>query len=900
MPFRRLAILVFLCFSASLASLSAQTAPVQVQARMAQAQIQPQAVPEAPVSKFPRVDVLYRDFSSSCPNAADPTGTQDSTCALQAAIDYADSQTIGGQVASLYFPAGSYRISKSLRLPCDLQVLTDGPTASAITLAPGVRTNAITVYPPAHSISDEFLCAGGIDGLMIAGSGHENTGTLLELINASGYRLNDVKLYNGGGRGLALLGSSERIESHNLQIDAVRWPIVMTVNANEDHFYKTNIDGPGVTADGYCFNVNCVDGRFPAANAGSPTPIRPDPHGAVWMEGVNVGFYGGSIKSLEYQPAFHIVVAQSNTIANFYFENFPDHDRPNINSSVIVGGVYPSTKLTSPLNGNSASVEDTSWFPDYASDPADVQKYLANACYEQDWIMPADFAWGDSSPSSAVPGVARDQYEKVCMAGMAGDGHMYLTQRHISSGAFASTAPAGINWPAGSIVHMINSTLAYGSGVTLLSNHFGALLPGGSGYAAQCNDNGPNTCGNIIAGVIPDGYFFSASSRAAAPAGTPPASLTLIANSLWPGNQESLGTGYIKVHSRAYITILGAPPAIPLHLQTDSVLHGAETSSDVLPVVHAVQYANGTSAQVVLSRPDAGSWIDTYHGFYEQAVSTNDPSMGSNPGIGSANGHQFANSSCWFDTGTTQSPHAAHRFCLTGSPGPSAGWEFDTWNGKTWVSTFSVTDENGQGRIRLNGSLVLGASNAKISGVSGDASTLATVKGPLTPGHLVMVDANGNLRDGGLPQQGSSNIDTLPSGFGGGGGQAFASTAPAHPVTACSFDRDGLTAPLENQPVCIVPHTGTYEITLNGRASTMGSSGNLNAVRVSVATSPGAGVQSCATDAAVRLTTGSMQQFAGPCTLHIEAGQPVTVSTETSGIAGNAAYGVSVLMKQVQ
>jgi len=83
-------------------------------------------------------------------------------------------------------------------------VLTDGPTASALTLVPNSHGNAVTVIPPKYP-----LCAGGIDGLTIEGSGHTDTGTLLEIVNAPGYRLNDVRLYNSGGRGLSLQGYTE-------------------------------------------------------------------------------------------------------------------------------------------------------------------------------------------------------------------------------------------------------------------------------------------------------------------------------------------------------------------------------------------------------------------------------------------------------------------------------------------------------------------------------------------------------------------------------------------------------------------------------------------------------------------------------------------------------------------
>jgi Pectate lyase superfamily protein len=135
---RRTFCVIFLAAANVLAQQAAQT-------HLSASEMQLQHVAANPVSKFPRVNILHQDFASGCPNAADPAGQKDSTCAIQAAIDYADSHTVGGQLSALYFPVGNYLISNTLRLPCNLQVLTDGPTASAITLAPNSRSNAITV-----------------------------------------------------------------------------------------------------------------------------------------------------------------------------------------------------------------------------------------------------------------------------------------------------------------------------------------------------------------------------------------------------------------------------------------------------------------------------------------------------------------------------------------------------------------------------------------------------------------------------------------------------------------------------------------------------------------------------------------------------------------------------------
>jgi hypothetical protein len=937
MPTPKLMLCLTIMVTAAAALAQAPSRPA-AQTRIAAAQIQAQHVTAAPVSKFPRVNILHQDFANGCPNAADPTGAKDSTCALQAAIDYADSQTIGGQQSALYFPAGNYHISNALRLPCSLQVLTDGPTASAITLAPGSRSNAITVHPAAHPINDSFLCAGGIDGLMIQGSGHTNTGTLLEIVNASGYRLNDVKLYNSGGRGLSLQGSAERIESHNLQIDAVRWPIVMTVNSNEDHFFKTNIDAPGISADGYCFGINCVDGKAPGPHqgpGGGPTPIRPDPHGAVWMSGVDVAFYGGSIKSLEFEHAFHVAIAQSNTIANFYFENFPDHGRTVINSAVVVGGILPMTKLTDRLDGScktncSVSVANTDWFPDYMNDPADMRNYLSQACGETDWIMPADFEWGNHTPSAFVPGVARDQYEAACVNGMAGDGKMYIGQRNLSSGPLLSTAPPNTSWPSGSIVHMATNVITYGSGVTMISNHVSGMTPGDAGYHPDCDDSDARTCANIIVGPIPDGYLLNpAGSKANSPLASLSASLIMIGDSMFSGGYEALGSGYVKVHTRGYLTILGQPANIASRAETDDTLKGKETLDGMVPQVQAVQYPTGAHAQVVMSRPDTGGFLNTYSGFFEQAVTSSDPALGSNPGGHYANGHQFVNSSCWYDAGSAQAPHAGNRFCMKGGTQftPSnAGWEYDIWNGRQWVDAFNVTG-SGQGAANIDvsgntktGSLQVGSSNVQLKSVSGNSSTLATVAGPLVSGHVLVADANGNIRDGGPAARASldrndDSGDAIVSGFGGGANGAGVNgpnangpdgdgpsslAAQTTPVVVCSFARDGFTSSLPATTLCAIPRTGTYEITVNTRTAIAGTSGRLLGANVSVAPVAGASAQSCSISAPVNLSSYSPQQFAGPCTLRIDAGQIVSFDTAAEDITGKAAYGLSILVKQVQ
>ena len=55
-------------------------------------------------------------------------------------------------------------------------------------------------------------CEGGIYDLTIEGSGHTTTGTLLELDAIVSFSLQNLRLFNGGGRGIQINGGSERLD----------------------------------------------------------------------------------------------------------------------------------------------------------------------------------------------------------------------------------------------------------------------------------------------------------------------------------------------------------------------------------------------------------------------------------------------------------------------------------------------------------------------------------------------------------------------------------------------------------------------------------------------------------------------------------------------------------------
>ncbi|MBT9331685.1 glycosyl hydrolase family 28-related protein [Paracidobacterium acidisoli] len=222
------------------------------------------------ISKLPRVDVRHPDFgqAAGCPNAADAKGVNDSTCAIRAAIAFANTAGVSGSsYPVVYLPAGTYRVSDFLHVSCNLTVEGDGESATVIELTNDTGSGLIAFSRNnPDGLNDGGQCYGGLRDLTVrAKDGHLFTGALVEIANAAGYSFHRVRLDNSGGYGLKAM-AAERVFADQLTIDNTRWPLVGP--GNEGHFIKLNINGPGRTSDGYCWGANCVDGRDIAAYAG--------------------------------------------------------------------------------------------------------------------------------------------------------------------------------------------------------------------------------------------------------------------------------------------------------------------------------------------------------------------------------------------------------------------------------------------------------------------------------------------------------------------------------------------------------------------------------------------------------------------------------------------------------
>jgi hypothetical protein len=869
------------------------------------------------VSKLPRVDVTYPDFGSpsSCTYAADSTGINDSTCAINAAVAWAVAQQANGQYPPVYFPEGTYKITSALRLPCFLSYYGDGPSSTTLKQVTN-NANAVTVISTTNSLLDPWLCSGSLDDMTVTSSGsHLFTASLVEVNSASGFKLNRLKLFNGGGRGLVLNGSSERTETNDLQIDSVRYPLMMSTDSNEDHFFKTNIDSPGITMDGYCWSQNCPNGVPPnnnwtsaqtlqtitctsgtctvvvqggnsgsALNGDSPIPVDaaftiagvsdltavngtwtastvtnatpsaneytitasipgasgaatvtsatfqptvfPTHRCAVWASGANVAFYGGSIKTLEFTCGVQMWISQNNSINQIYFEGYPINGSARLNANIEEGGLAPKTTLAGSLawgaTGNLA-LADVSNFPNYVNDPEDdVLNTLDLAM-----VGPADFAWGSTTCSAYVHTstggcVQQGQYEIVGWGSVDGNGNMQVDSRDLSYQGYATSAPSGTVWPAGSLIEMLPANLSYGGGLIANGNHFNAIGQATSPYYSYCNDTGIFICSDVILGNVMDGFAAAPLNVTAGMHGSG-ALATFLGNTFFSGTSEAQGQGDIKITYSGSLTTLNAGvPNLPG--ETSEIANNQFGTQLSLPAVIPVQYGGGNNANMAYFDASSGTYINTYIGGYESRVngaSAETSTVGQNPSAMFAWGKQHSGSSCDYDTPAVGGTYAMNSWCeLGGVLNPTAGgWQYRVRNSSTgaWYPGFTVTNNN---------SATPGPTNSVTATVNGNLNVNGTIGG--TAGANIPNLSGSNYFSGALGVQGVSigdlsNLLPYSSNFTASGWDTPVGTAPT--ITTAQADSWGGTTASE---FTFASGTNQYAFEDSGSPATAGTVYNIS------------------------------------------------------------------------
>ncbi len=708
------------------------------------------------ISKLPKVDVRSTDFAGG----ADATGKRDSTAALQAAIAFAMSSSPSGEATYpvVYLPAGHYKINGTLRIPNMLQVEGDSKDGT-ILQETNATASLLTVYQAQGCTT--YYCYGGLENLTLEGTGKATGGSLLEL-NSGFFNLRNVHFFNHGGRGLQMNGASERVVGYDLSFYQVRWPMIMSGDSNEDYFYNTHVVEAGQTADGasgtpivnhYCYSVNCTNGVYAApGTTANPTVIYPDPHGSIDIDkAVNVSFIGGSVKSTNMISGVKVWAGTVIRFQNFYHEDpYYQGQVPSINRAYMIGGAGEQTYLTGVLSGSgvSVNVHDASWMPQFFGLTSDALQN--NGDYYPYVLLPQDFNRASTAPSAYVSGLNQNQFEIVNAEGFTPDGvlHIQPSGRHAGG-----SAPAGTQWPAGTVVEEYAQA---NPSVELDTVHINQIQgpQSGSGWQVGCNQANTNVCAEIVVGNMADVENPTATPATNqvglyAPLQDPNDPLTGAAGLLTMRHMEMFNAtgnpaiGMVAAAHRALVQIEGPNNPEYVEGQSATVYQTAGVQVDISGAtggskLFAPLYSTGVPADVTLTMPGGEELWDSLRGAFHKHTSLFGPYQQYGQFM---NGLQFQNLYCLFDTPLTDGAHIQNRFCNGGGPGNvggagtgyGGGIEYDSWNGSNWTDLFKVWGKNGTGTLAAYvpatfGSTVNVAGAATIAG----ALTAATVNKTVT------------------------------------------------------------------------------------------------------------------------------------------------------------------------
>jgi hypothetical protein len=510
---------------------------------------------------------------------------------------------------------------------------------------------------------------------------------------------------------------------------------VMTVSSTTGFSPWASVSGAGISSNTWVVAVqgNTVTLSQPTSSAESNSPvvstpvwkptIMPDHNAAVTFASAAGAIDDGSIKALFYAGCFHAVTFGSS-ISHFYCEGFPLNGQPTVNSAFQYGGDPPVTSLTGTLSGamsqySTVGVADNSWFQTYINDPQDILLFNAGDVVK---IVPQDYSYGNTNPSAYVTGVLRDQYELATVV-MSRNNQMVIIDRDDNG----STAPAGTSWPAGSqVAEYPQANGGYGP-LLLADNHVNVINPPSVNWSQGCDDQTENICGSYIIGSIPNEVSTFTVGQAGTLAGVGGASVELLANERWDGgfdvSGESEGAGFVKTVGRGgeVVSTWGG-----------SAIHNGygneSTTGQLLADGYVnVQGADGSYPYASYTDLDNGLTFNTTDG--GETVSNINTWSGGDPLTGSPTGStvglQFENSYCYWDTSPLSGGHATNRWCFKGGPGASgtaSGFEYDTWNGSSWVSQFGLSPtSNGttnlsvSGNVSVSGSLSAAELNGEIT-----------------------------------------------------------------------------------------------------------------------------------------------------------------------------------------
>ncbi len=580
------------------------------------------------------VNVTEPRFGQGCPNPADPYGKRDSTCAVRAALSFAESSGLpGGGYPVLYFPHGVYRVAgegftSALTVHKSVPIQGDGASNTTI-LNTSPHAAALTYQSVDECSGKPGYCPITIEGLTFAGLGHATEGGLIEIDSTNTGSMRRVVLAGTGGIALNLQGSSERWYFEDMEISDARWPVVLEGDTNETYFERVNVLEGGQSHD-WCYSVNCPDGKRIASGV-----WLPDPHSAVYLDGDNVHWNNSSIKSTAEIGGIRLAPVTSS-VTHTYIEGYPWGKQPRTNHAIAAPGKSELGHLTAPIDAGELDlpVDDAGWQPLFVNDPAQARLNGRHSYVTSYGIFPADYLAGSKEPSRDAPGALRGTVEMVEVGAFSGDGKAHLLAR--GKGARP--------WPAGSVMEQAPPN---GYGVLRIEeDHLNSLDPDDSGpYKSGCSDTAQREhwtsspsrlCAEVIAGLVPDGYMVPFPTQVYV---HQQHTLHLVDNTIYTGGVEQDGQGWIKIPGNANVQLDQVNEPLRAFRDAGTALQSYDNGIYHVQVVQWPGAKPASALAYVVDRA-AGVRFSPQEGFYEGDVMRN-----------GAVEHQTLHTPCWFSTG---------------------------------------------------------------------------------------------------------------------------------------------------------------------------------------------------------------------------------------------------------
>jgi Pectate lyase superfamily protein len=347
-----------------------------------------------------------------------------------------------------------------------------------------------------------------------------------------------------------------------------------------------------------------------------------------------------------------------------YAEGFASNGWPVLNHMFSEGGYIPYTVSTSSLAGSSTfnaivPVISTQWFLPYANDPTDLNEVQNDSNFVD--FCPKDYNPNQTGiPSAFVTGVNTNQCE-ILSGLFMGDGAWHVNNRNVGS-----LVPAGVTWPAGSLVgYSKDFSPLTGGGLAIVRNiHTSDMLPGNANWDTQCSDAGPNTCGSFQIGVDYDNIMLIPPTQTGSYNQSFKAQFTNVTSTNCGANTSLLiGQNCIKILSQANIATTGVDSSQNTQkAELPAVLNGSSIQSIAPGVINVIRNVQGTPmvSQIAMSDNHYHSSLNTMSttlgsGWLENTLSN--IASANSTGLGTAIdgsapvGHQFSSTDNWYDIG---------------------------------------------------------------------------------------------------------------------------------------------------------------------------------------------------------------------------------------------------------